>query len=325
MSFNEKLANFFENFSLELGSKPTKNLIYLYADYVELLSLFSNQNYVSPSDVLDRFKDEGIIRQSKADEDQSEANDEDERLVDGIFRLLIERSQLFGTDYPFHIHHNDHIILKAEQDISDRNKIYIYLLISSSLNIFSSFQSELTTEFESLCTEVLRNFLPTHAVVKSFGKNSDYNGTAVQKISALAADMKIPIDDDGYNEISDRGTQEKGLDIVGWIPFSDTVANFLSIFVQCACGKDWNKKLTETKRYNNYFRFHRLKPIHSLFIPYSLVSFNKSTFYRNDEFDNGLIFERKRILNYISDELFFDLFESKLLVDKCIKYQESIV
>ncbi len=325
MSFNDKLSDFFGNFSLQLGAAPTRNLIYLYADYVELVSLFSNQNYVSSSDILDRLKDEGIIQQKEDDQDQSEANDEHERFIDGVFRLINERAQLFDDDYPFLVHNNEHLILKEEAIITERNKIYIYLLLSSSLNIFSPFQSELTTEFEALCTEVLRNFLPQHAVVKSFGKNSDYRGTAVEKISALAQDMSIPIDHDGFDEISERGTQEKGLDLVGWIPFADTVANFLSVFVQCACGKDWHKKLTETRRYNNYFKFHRLKPIHSLFVPYNLVSFGRNTFYRNDEFDNGLIFERKRILNYLSNTDFFNDFETKLLVDKCIEYQEDIV
>lgn len=325
MSFNTKITNFFSNFSLELGTLPARNLIYLYADYVELVSLFSNQNYVTTSDILDRFKDEGIIRQQKADEEQSIANDEDERFIDSVYRLLMEREQLFGDDYPFNLERNDRIKLKNIDDISDRNKIYIYMLLSSSLNIFSEFQPELTTEFEILCKQVLTNFLPTNAVVKSFGKMSHYDGTAIQKIQALANDMKIRIDEDGFNEISTKGNQERGLDLIGWIPFEDNVANFLSILAQCACGKEWYKKLGETSRYNHYMKFHRLNPIHTMFIPYSLVSYNKSTFFRNDEIDNRLIFERKRILNYISDTAFFNSLHSKELVEKCIDFEEDIV
>lgn len=325
MSFNTKLTNFFSDFSLELGTVPTRNLIYLYADYVELVSLLSNQNYVSSSDILDRFKDEGIIRQQKADDEQSIANDEDERFVDSIYRLLIERSQLFGEDYPFEIESVDKIKLKNTDNISARNKIYVYMLLSSSLNIFSEFQPELTTEFEILCTQVLTNFLPENAIVKSFGKSSQYNGTAVQKIQALAKDMKIRIDEEGFNEISHKGNQEKGLDLIGWIPFDDNVSNFLSILAQCACGKEWYKKLGETSRYNHYMKFHRLNPIHTMFVPYSLVSYNKSTFFRNDEIDNRLIFERKRILNYIFNTDFFENLESNLLVEKCIGFEEDIV
>lgn len=325
MSFNTKIIDFFSDFSLELGTVPAKHLIYLYADYVELVSLFSNQNYVSSSDILDRFNDEGIIQQKITDSDQSEANDEDERFVDSIYRLIIERAQLFQDDYPFEIEGIDKIKLKDNKDISMRNKIYIYLLLSSSLNIFSIFQPVLTSEFEKLCHQVLINFLPSHAFVKSFGKNTSYKGTAVQKISALANDMKIRIDNDAFQEISVKGTQEKGLDLIAWIPFEDNVSNLLAILAQCACGKDWDKKLGETSRYNNYLKFHRLNPIHSMFIPYNLVSHNKITFFRNDEIDSRLIFERKRILNYIFNTDFFETYESKALVDCCIGFEEDIV
>lgn len=325
MSFKTKIDGFFDKFSLELGTLPTRNLIYLYADYVELVSLFSNQNYVSSGDILDRFKDEGIIKQRLSDAEQSEANDEDERFIESVFRLMVEREQLFNDDYPFELKGVDKIKLKEIDNITNRNKIYLYLLLSSSLNIFSEFQPELTKEFENLCTEVLINFLPNHAIVKSFGENTLYTGTAVQKIKALAIDMKVRIDIDAYEQVSTRGTKEKGLDIVGWIPFNDNVANLIAILAQCACGKEWYKKLGETSRYNNYFKFHRLNPIHTMFIPYNLVSYNKDTFFKNDEIDNRLIFERKRILSYITTTDFFDTYNSKILVDNCINFEEDIV
>ncbi len=331
MSFDEKLTEYFSNFSLQLGTKPTENLTYLYADYVELIALFSNGSFVTSTDILDRFKDEGvfILREkdngtNDEDGDRAEVNDKYEIFMDGIFRLINERANLFNSDYPFLVH-NDKIILEDKDKITERHKLYIFLLLSSSLNIFSLFQPELTTEFEIVCFEVLKNFLPDHAVVKSFGKKSDYQGSAVQKIQALANDLKIKIDEDGFNEISKKGNQEKGLDLIGWIPFDDIVPNFLAILAQCACGKDWNKKLHETSRYNNYMRFHRLKPLHSMFIPYSLVTYLKSVFFRNDEIDNRLIFERKRILNYLNDLTFFHELDARVLVDKCIEFEEAIV
>lgn len=325
MTFEAKITKFFTTFNLELGTPHTRNLIYLYADYVELVSLISNQNYISSSDILDRFKDEGIIKQKVSDADQSEANDEDESFIDSVYRIILERSQLFGEDYPFEIEGINKIKIKDNTAISDRNKIYLYLLLASSLNIFGDFQSDLTKEFENLCTEVLINFLPQKAIVKSFGKNSHYSGTAVEKIKALATDMKVTIDKDAFDEISTKGTQEKGLDLVGWIPFNDNVPNLLSILAQCACGKEWYKKLNETSRYNNYFNFHRLNPVHTMFIPYNLVSFNKKVFFKNDEIDNRLLFERKRIMNYIVSTDFFKDYNSKTLVDYCLKYEEDIV
>lgn len=331
MSFDEKLKKYFSNFSLQLGTKPTENLTYLYADYVELVTLFSNGSFVSSTDILDRFKDEGVFILKEKDNgtndedgDRAEVNDKYEIFMDGIFRLINERADLFNSDYPFLVH-NDKIILEDKERITERQRVYIFLLLSSSLNIFSLFQPELTTEFELVCFEALKNFLPNHAIVKSFGKKSDYQGSAVQKIQSLADDLKIKIDEDGFNEISEKGNQEKGLDLIGWIPFDDIIPNFLAILAQCACGKDWNKKLHETPRYNNYLRFHRLNPLHSMFIPYCLVSNLKPVFYRNDEIDNRLIFERKRILNYLNDLAFFQDLDGRILVDKCIEFEEAIV
>lgn len=325
MNFNTQITDFFSDFSLRLGNIPPKHHIYLYADYVELISLFSNQNFVSSTDIMDRFKDEGIIKQQKEDSEQSIANDKEENFVDSIYRLLGERILLFGEDYPFDIESVDKIKLRDKETLSVRNKIYIYLLLSSSLNVFKDFQRILTTEFEILSKEVLLNFLPKNAIVKSFGKNSEYRGTVIQKIQKLAEDMKIPIRTSGINAISQQGTQERGLDLVGWIPFDDKVANFLSIFAQCACGKEWYKKINETTRYHHYIEFHRLKPTHTMFIPYSLIDSNKYIFYRNDEFDDRLIFERKRILNYITETDFFENLESKQLVEECIIFEEDIV
>jgi hypothetical protein len=325
MSFSDKIDDFFTKFSLGIGSAPTENLVYLYADYVELVALFSGQNYVSSSDIIDRLTDEGVFQQVDKAEFQAAANDSHERRVESIFRLINERALLFNDDYPFIIYDTDKIIIKEENNLSNRNKVYIYLLISSSLNIFPDFQHTLTMEFEELCMHVLKNYLPSHAVVKSFGKKSDYKGTARKKISLLANDMRIRIEEDGFAEISSKGTQEKGLDLIGWIPFGDNVANYISILGQCACGKDWNKKLNETSRYNNYMKFHRLHPIHSMFIPYSLVSYQKNTFFRNDDITERLIFERKRILNLLTHVDFFDTFESKVLVDKCVSFVEGVV
>ena len=168
--------------------------------------------------------------------------------------------------------------------------------------------------------------MPTHAVVKSFGKNSEYLGTAIGKIRLLAKELKVGVNDNFLNKISTRGNQERGLDLIGWIPFDDNVANYFSILSQCACGKDWYKKLAETRRYENYYDFYCSKPLHAFFIPYSLINYQNSDFYQADEISiPTLLFERKRILNYITDTSFFGELSSKQLVDKCIEYEEDII
>ena len=63
-----------------------------------------------------------------------------------------------------------------------------------------------------------------------------------------------------------------------------------------------------------------------MFIPYSLINFQDSDFYQADELGKDtLLFERKRILNYIEDTTFFNSLLSKRLVDNCIVFEEDIV
>ena len=324
-TFEEKIEDFFVSPKIELVPAPSKHLLHLYADYVELVSVFSNQNYVTADAIIDRLKDEGYFIQQDSSSDQAEANDEREGFVDRIFQIIYERSILFKDDYPFLIISANRLVLRESRDITIRQKVYITLLLSSSLNLFKEFQTEITTEFELLCMYALKAFLPSHAIVKSFGKNSDYKGTAVEKIQKLAKDLNVRVDDEAFDEISKKGMQERGLDLIGWIPFEDKIPNLLSILCQCACGKEWYKKLNETSRYNNYFSFHRLKPVHSMFIPYGLTNHNGNRFYQNDEISDKLLFDRKRIMNFITDLNFFNTLESKKLVERCVQYEERIV
>ena len=185
---------------------------------------------------------------------------------------------------------------------------------------------ELTSEFELVCFHVLSKYLPQHAVIKSFGKNTTYVGTAIDKIKSLATDLKVEVDEDFLNKISAKGNMDRGLDIIGWIPFADNVSNHLSLLCQCACGKEWYKKLIETRRYERYYKFYCNKPNHAMFIPYSLINYQGSDFFQADEISvDTVLFERKRIINYIDDLTFFTPLNSKKLVDKCIEFEEDIV
>ncbi|MBS7332838.1 MAG: hypothetical protein KIG88_04495 [Weeksellaceae bacterium] len=347
MSFDQKINAFFSRYVLQYKKKYSKHYYYIYADYVELLSLFSNENFVTIDDFLDRMEENLILdkrflftneddedlenetseeeNQNDLDENRAELNDLKQRFAESIFRVLSERSSLFGDDYPFLVEHN-RVILKDNTNLTNRNKVYLCLLLCSSLDIFKAFMPYLTTEFEVISYHALRNFMPPHAEVKSFGKNSDYTGLAKEKIEALARDMKIEINTVAFSQISNRNRQEKGLDLIAWIPFDDATPNMLCILCQCACEKEWNGKLAEAGRYNNYYNFHRQKPLSSLFIPYNIVGLNRKDFIRNDEISiDAIIFERKRILNYLENLDFFETLYSYRLVQKCIDYQEPVV
>ncbi len=322
MSLLEKINASFEDIKIKFDSPQATRNVHIYADYIELVSLFSNNNLVTTTDILDRFKDEGLIKQKKSDEDQAEANDGNEVFVNTIFQLLTFRGNIYNADYPFLI--NSKTIILKSKTLNNKQKLYIYLLLSSNLNIFLKFHTELTTEFEKLCYYTLKDFLPKHSVVKQMGKNSDYSGTALDKIQQLANDIKISTNEKHFNNTNIAGNQERGLDIIGWIPFKDNVPNKLIIMGQCACGKEWYNKLSETKRYEKYWHLD-CRPIHTIFIPYSLIQESNSNFFQSDEINNILVFERGRILEIINDFDFIDNFECMQLVDKCLEYEEDIL
>ncbi|MFT4203065.1 MAG: hypothetical protein QM610_04055 [Chitinophagaceae bacterium] len=323
MSFIEKLAKL-PNIALKLQDKVSKRHLHIYADYVELISVLSNKNFVTATDLLDRLKDEGIIFQVENDEDQAKDNDQNEAFAIQVFELLAYRKAIFGNDYPFVIQGNNRIQLELDK-INDRKRIYIYLLLSSNLNIFTEFAPELTKEFEAFCEILLKNYLPAKATIKAFGKTSAYQGNAQEKIALLANDLHLDFKLKHFNDDNVLGNQERGLDLVGWIDFNDKINNYLIVMGQCACGKEWTKKTSETKRYEKYFDFDSTKPMHTMFIPYCLQHHNANNFFMSDEIGKSLIFERSRLLEYINDTTFFNNFQSKELVDKCLEFEEDIV
>lgn len=311
MTFDDKFNLCVQNFNDILKPDYTKSEIDYYADFVELVVLFSNEDGVTFGDIQDRFFGE-------KEYENAEKRDEDEKFLNQIFHLISERSLLYANDYPFSISENNILTLKS--DLTTNNKLYISLLLSSKLNIFKVFKTDLTTDFETVSYDVLKNFLPTNSTVKEFGKNTEYKGNAIEKIKQLANDLGLAINDYELSQIGERNNQERGLDIIGWIQFNDKCGNKVIFLCQCACGKQYESKQHDTRRFEHYLEFYRTKPQHTLFLPYSLINVRAKKFYHSDYIENDfLIFERKRILEYHNDNA-FETTESFKLVTKCIEY-----
>jgi len=345
MTLEEKLTKQLNPITLA-PKKWTRNKEHLYADFIELVALFSNEDGISVAGIIDRFKDykislsdnQGTLPEDE-DEDEGQVSEADDVLTDQInantgeqldqeeqwgrsLVLLVEdRLAHFGDDYPFALSKRT---LTLRNDLNDRQKIYIMLLACANLSYFRYLEATLTTDFEGVATEAMKQLLPTRAIVKGFGKNSEYEGTAQEKIRNLAKDMKIAVFPNEIERID--GNQERGLDVVSWLPFDDHIPNLISVFGQCACGKDWPSKQNETRRFDSsYFRFYRRKPIHALFVPYCLKR-DEGIFYQSDEIqEDTLVIDRKRLLELLSDTAFFSASNSKVVVDRCLVTEEDIV
>ena len=309
-SFEEKYnicRKSFEN--LKGNPDYPKEQLNFYADHIELLALLSRGDGISYGDIQDSFFGQ------PDEKSNAENNDNEEYFIRQIFSLIDERIKLFQGLYPFEKMNNS-LFLKTH--ISDNEKYYLFLLFSSMLNIFGSFQSDLTKDFETLSFEVLKKYLP-NATIKKFGNNSDYHGNAKQKIIALSNDLGIPYDKYEISQIGERNNQERGLDVIGWLPFGDKCQNKVVFLGQCACGKNFESKQHDTRRFEEYLKFYKTKPQHTLFIPYSLINVKEGKFYGNYIEKDYLVFERKRMVTLLNGDNTYDKLLSKELIEHCIK------
>lgn len=316
-TFDDKIRQCLNNFSDIDNPSYSRHETNFYADFIELVAVFSLDKMISIGDIADRFF-------GTKDYDTAQQRDKDEKWLQELFSLLEERRNLFGIHYPFTL--RDEKELEIKEDLTWKNRFYIYLLIASKLNIFKDFRNEITSEFEIVSSVVLKNFLPHNAIVKEFGKNSEYQGNAKTKIRNLAKDLGLESNDYEINCVPDRNNQERGLDLIAWIPFEDACMNKLIYLGQCACGKNTESKYHDTRRFSNYFHFYKTKPQHLMFIPYSLINTRANKFYGSDLVeDEFLIMERKRIVDLFNQEDSFMNLSSYNIVNNLIEYKEDIV
>lgn len=314
MTFDDKLRNSVNNFDNITKPDYTRNQLNLYADFVELIAVNCSEDGLTIADVQDRFFGE-------KDYTTAEQRDIDESFLQSIFLLIEERVYSYTEHYPFIY---DGTILKIKADLTSKNKLYLSLLFSSKLNLFKDFKTELTTEFETISFSVLKEFLPQNSILKEFGKNTTYTGNAINKIRQLANDLELDVNEYELGGVGERNQQERGLDLIGWIPFNDSCKNKIIFLAQCACGKDYESKQHDTRRFEQYLEFYKTKPQHTMFIPYSLLNVRAKKFYHSDLIENDfLIFERKRIIELHNED--FDGSASFNIVESFLSYQRPAV
>jgi hypothetical protein len=320
---NTKINKEFENFKVKTPNVVTSpwTLGHLHADFIELKTLFWDKNsFVTIQDIITHYKDykeddEKEIIGNSIGSAIPDINDKWNTRIWELFEILRERENIYGNYYPFRIEvGKDRIILKS--NLTTIQKVYLGLLLASSLNNFPVLESEIEKEFEKISSLSLKEYLPS-SNVKEFGKNTSYMGNTIAKINQLSEELNLQKRDDEILKLSKYAAQEKGLDLLAYIPFKDKISSMIIILVQCACGKNWKGKLSETEAYEVFLDFYKLKPIHSMFVPYALVNETK-LFYESDKTSNKLFFERKRILENIIDLDFFNKLSTKEIVEKCI-------
>lgn len=317
MTFNSKINEVYTSYKSIDKPDYKRHDLTAYTDFLELISLFSNSDGVTRGDFQDRLF-------GTDDYEKSEIRDKDEIFVNNVFEKAIQRSILYSDNYPFYVDNNQSEILKLKNELNDSSKLYLLLLICSNLNIFTSFQNVLTSEFERLSAITLKDFLPRKAVVKEFGENSDYSGNTITKIRNLAKDAGLKLNDEEIQDISPFNSKEKGCDIFSWINFDDSNKNKLVFITQCTCQKKFESKLSEVNRFAEYFNFYKKEPIQLFFTPFSYIN-QETTFENTNKFiKDYLYFERFRIITTCKSFIFSE-FQASKIIDKLIKFQEKYI
>ena len=310
-----------------------------WVDYIELMCLLNPDQEVSKNDVSERIKKgkdlgEGTVddvAEEEADTDMSvpEMSDKELLRVEDLFSHLRYREDAFGRGYPFRLS-NDGDTLFVRKPMTLRQKLYISLLLSANIAYLTRGASKLTSSFEIISSVALKELLPESAQVHVFGSNSArrysrYQGNVYAKIKKLAEDLnEVLLLEEG--DLPPASSGDEGLDLVGWVPWSDSAPGMLLVFGQCACTKeDWVSKQhsSSAQAWSGKIRF-TARPSNIAFIP---VCFRKpdGAWHKRGDIHESIVVDRLRLLHLLRDKIeVFKKQPSFEIVEEAIKQREAI-
>ena len=289
-----------------LDRPPTpKYSTHLQADFVELRCLVHPDRSIGKSEVHDLFAEDADINREnpyyELPNDAAMKTDKQLEYIDDWFQYLEYRAEAFDSAYPFQLRSNSNL-LEVKRDLNDHNRLYVYLLMASSLRYYGKPEEKIiTSSFESISAEALKQYIGDKAEIHVFGANSSsrYTGDIDSKIEELAKDI-CEVARISKNNKRKKRSGDAGLDIVGWIPMDDTNPGRLLIFGQCACGKKWEDKQSSS----SYQRWSRLidlslEPVNTIFTPYCFRDASGNWFEPQD-IHMSLMIDRLRIMKLLS-------------------------
>ncbi|MCV6590968.1 MAG: hypothetical protein OIF57_18395 [Marinobacterium sp.] len=326
----------FEFGNLDSTPSESKYKSHYYCDYVELVSLCEPDDIVSVSDIYDRFYEDGKVSHGvsslgDSNSDDGDACEPDERWVIRItewFDILAVRMSVYGESYPFEVSGTS---IRLKDNLSSQARLYLALLISSSLKYVDSNRNLFTSAFEEISSLTLRSYLPPSGRAYVFGKSSAsdsrYEGSLKEKMSALAKDLgvKVVANDEDFQYYD---TGDGGVDIVAWVPFDQDVNKdcIQLLFAQCAAGKNWDSKQNSVVKLKNYLNLPDGAQ-NVLFVPYDLRGANRQ-YTERTEITASVVFDRYRILSLLDANTLWAKSTGEQLdsaVQSAIEYELDIV
>lgn len=287
-----------------LDKHPRHSFIFLWADYVELLTLCSLDRTFSRGQLEESMQEGGDLQIDNASEmvgveSSEEADDAIAKRWDDIKKRFQHRKSSYAV-WPFELDGN---VLRSTYDSENSgHQLYAALLIASSLRLCAKTRSgEVTTAFEEISCLLLRRSLPTAWEVRSFGAHQTfaqgYQGKIYSKLQQLAEDVrgKLIKDEVTYDA---RNTGDGSIDLAAWLSIGDRRGNIPVILAQCACSPtDWEYKQLQVTSAATESLIHIDHPAAAYcFVPHDLAQ-SDAYWDRSAHVHRVVLIDRKRLLH----------------------------
>jgi hypothetical protein len=209
--------------------------------------------------------------------------------IEDIIEELKRRLDLYGAFIPYEIKRNSVVGRIADKD----NFLhYFYCLYYSVQGGTSS--SAVTNIFEHITDNSLKNyFCSNYSSITSIGQNSTNLKGSIEALRLKLNETKGNYDDISVN------AKDGGIDVVTFKPI-DARGNQVVCLTDATIGKNWKstKKVTTKLGYWTKYIHFKVTPITCL----SLVHIVDESDFFNASNDNGLIFDRTRIMRYFTSD-----------------------
>lgn len=225
--------------AFKLPNRPsTRPSVSELADFAELLALLRGRCSATE---IQRFL-------GRIDENDNNIGIEDDDLIneglsDAMMTEIGYRSNACPDGYPFKTDPVGAVLILRDDAQTTKAIVYHYLLLATRLKMKDEkVQAGIdgTQIMEDLGAVILGCYLGARAEIEVFG--TARSGGIERKVGDLCNSLK----EGGRFENIDSGrvnANDDGLDVVGWIPFTDQLPAKLCVFGQCKTGTSWRDSL----------------------------------------------------------------------------------
>lgn len=253
--------------------------LYLVADWIELTLIYDGDD----SEFISKSELSRVV--------EAQGRTPDEAYISDVFEILNHRQRLYVNNY-FQIDGNSvQRIFQGEPPVE-----YIFCLLLSLYGAGGG--GPKTKLFERLACCAINKYMKK-AYVFGWPYDAVDDNNFNSRIEAITVQMADRLNE-RYNSPPEPRYKDAGVDVVAWEPFTDKRSGQLVLLVQCAAGHDrWNKTQIPIRRWNQYIHF-ATDPSTGFAFPKAMTS---TSDWHNKSCDYGLLFDRIRIINLLSDGL----------------------